>query len=168
MKEPSFSPFRSLLVRLGLLDRGRLHFPKGRLGGVLALDGETRVIFHQVIFRQVIRDPQPGQPSQPRAIFLPRFYGQGMSLRQNILFSWLPVPFCVGLPGFRSRLWLYHPGSGDFSGVYEWDSPEYAARCSRSFAAKFTTRRSVPGPVSFCILPAAQQQGCPGGAGDIP
>ena len=59
----------------------------------------------------------------------------------------------VGLPGFRSKLWMVNPESGDFSGYYEWDTIEDAENYGRSFAAGFMTRRSVPGSVSLKVLP---------------
>lgn len=148
----SFHPLSSLAGTIRLLLRGRVHFPRKRLGQPLILDGEK-----WIIFRQVVIDPGPGQPAQPGAVFRPRFHLRGMSARANMLFSWLPVPFFIGLPGLRSKLWLYDPISGDFSGWYEWDSVEDAERYSRSFAAAFMTRRSLPGSVSFRVLPAGRE-----------
>jgi hypothetical protein len=150
----SFHPLSSLAGTIRLLLRGRVHFPRKRLGQPLILDGEK-----WIIFRQVVIDPGPGQPAQPGAVFRPRFHLRGMSARANMLFSWLPVPFFVGLPGLRSKLWLYDPASGDFSGWYEWDSVEDAERYSRSFAAAFMTRRSLPGSVSFQVLPGGAHPG---------
>jgi len=144
----SFHPLSSLVGTIRLVLRGRVHFPRKRLGQPLILDGEK-----WIIFRQVVIDPGPGQPAQPGAVFRPRFHLRGMSARANMLFSWLPVPFFIGLPGLRSKLWLYDPISGDFSGWYEWDSVEDAERYSRSFAVAFMTRRSLPGSVSFQVLP---------------
>jgi hypothetical protein len=48
---------------------------------------------------------------------------------------------------------MYNPESGDSSGYYEWDTVEDAENYSRSFAAGFMARRSVPGSVSFNVLP---------------
>ena len=75
-----------------------------------------------------------------------------MSPRQNKLFSLLPVPFFVGLPGFRSKLWMLNEASGDFQGIYEWDSVEHAKNYADSFAMKFMTMRSARGSVSYMIL----------------
>lgn len=152
MTRTDFHPLQSLANSIWLLLRGRVHFPRERIGQQLILDGET-----WIIFRQVVIHPGAGRPSKPGAIFRPRFHLRGMPPRVNMVFSWLPVPFITGLPGFRSKLWLYHPPSGDFSGWYEWDSMEDAQCYSRSFAATFMTRRSVPGSVSFRILPVGSE-----------
>jgi hypothetical protein len=98
-------------------------------------------------------DPRPGQPQMPGAVFRPRFHVKGMSTRMNILFSWIPVWFILGLPGFRSKLWLVNPQNGDFSGYYEWDTVQDAENYGSSFAAGFMTRRSIPGSVSFKVIP---------------
>ena len=137
----SLHPLQSLANTITLLLRGRVHFPRERLGQTLVLEGEK-----WIIFRQVVIDPGPGQPAQPGAVFRPRFHVRGMSARANMLFSWLPVPFITGLPGLRSKLWLYEPAS-----------VEDAERYSRSFAAAFMTRRSLPGSVSFRVLPAGRE-----------
>jgi hypothetical protein len=125
----------------------RLHFPRRRMGEALILeDGQT-----WVIFREVHLDPGPHRPARAGAVFRPRFHVRGMSRRANILFSLLPIPFFTGLPGFRSKLWLYQPESGDFQGIYEWDTPADAEAYAQSFAMRFMTRRSVPGSVSYQI-----------------
>ncbi len=142
------SPLYSLVRFWGLAVSGRLHFLRERVGEELCLDGEK-----WIIFRQVIVDPAKGQPEKPEAVFRPRFHVAGMSVRQNILFSLIPIPLIVGLPGFRSKLWMYNPETGDFSGYYEWDTVEDAENYGRSFAASFMTHRSVPGSVTFRVIP---------------
>jgi hypothetical protein len=144
------NPLSALLRTIGLALAGRIHFPGGRVGQEIWLDGEK---WH--IFREVQVDPRPGQPPKPGAVFRPRFHVAGMSTRANVLFSWLPVWFILGLPGFRSKLWLVNPASGDFSGYYEWDTVADAEAYQHSFAAGFMTRRSVPGSVSFRVIPQA-------------
>lgn len=145
------NPLYSFLnaLRFGLA--GRIHFPRGRIGGTLTLDdGEW------TIFREVYIDPAQGRPETPGAIFRPRFHVAGMTLEQNIRFSRLPIPFFIGLPGFRSKLWLYDPKSGDFSGYYHWDSVQDAENYARSFASRFMQRRSEPGSVSFRVIPVEE------------
>lgn len=142
------SPIRSLVKFCQLCLSGRVHFPRQRVGEMIELDGEK-----WVIFRQMVIDPRSGQPEHPGAIFRPRFHVAGMSPRLNKIFSWLPVPFFAGMPGLRSKLWLLNPQNGDFSGYYEWDSVEDADNYGHSLAAKFMTARSVPGSVSFRVMP---------------
>ena len=144
----NFNPVASLVNVFKYALTGCIHFPRQRVGTEFWLDGEK-----WIIFREVIVDPKTGQPKKPGAVFRPRFHVSGMSVRVNILFSLLPMFFIIGLPGFRSKLWLVNPNNGDFSGYYEWDTVQDAENYGNSFAAKFMTGRSVPGSVSFKIFP---------------
>lgn len=82
-----------------------------------------------------------------------RFRVAGMTPQQNKVFSLLPIPFFIGLPGFRSKLWALN-ARGVFQGIYTWDTEEAAERYAHSFAMKFMTRRAVPGSVSYRITAA--------------
>lgn len=143
------NPFLSLLKTLSYALTGRLHFPRKRIGEVIIMEDEQDF----VIFRQVIVDPSQGQPEEPGATFRVRFHVTHMSARQNKLFSLLPIPFFAGLPGFRSKLWMLNEASGDFQGIYEWDSVEHAKNYANSFAMKFMTMRSARGSISYEIIP---------------
>jgi len=147
-RSSKMGPLHSLWNFLRLIAAGRLHFPRQRAGEAIWLEGEK-----WIIFRQAVVDRSEGQPERAGAVFRARFHVAGMSIRQNTRFSILPIPFFVGLPGFRSKLWMVNPESSDSSGYYEWDTVEDAENYSRSFAAGFMTRRSVPGSVSFKVLP---------------
>lgn len=106
-----------------------------------------------VIFRQVLVEPSQDQPEKPGAILRVRFHVANMSPKQNKLFSLLPMPFFIGLPGFRSKLWMLNETTGDFQGVYEWDTVQDAENYASSFAMKFMRIRPVPGSVSYKIIP---------------
>jgi hypothetical protein len=143
------TPISSFFRAVGFLFTGRLKFPRNRVGEVIVLEaGENWVIFRQVVLQ--VEDNRPGNPC---IIFRPRFHVARMSINQNIRFSILPILFFTGLPGFRSKLWLYEQKSGDFQGIYEWDTLQDAEAYSRSFAMRFMTARSIPGSVSFKIYP---------------
>ena len=105
-----------------------------------------------VIFRQVALDRFATQPEIPGAIFRPRFHVKGMTPQQNIRFSLIPIPFFIGMPGFRSKIWLLNETSGDFQGYYEWDTVEAALNYAHSFAMRFMTKRAIPGSVSWRLL----------------
>jgi len=151
MTSTSVSPYRSFLRYSKALFQGRVHFPKGRVGTIVTLDdGEWRV------FRELVIDAPPGTPPA-EAIFRPRFHVRGMSPKINQWFSWLPIPFFAGLPGFRRKLWLVDPVSGDFSGYYEWQKPGDADTYAHSFAMRFMTRRSIPSSVSARVLVNSHQ-----------
>lgn len=143
----SLHPISSFLRANRELVRGRLHFPRGRIGQTVRWeDGQEFTIF-----RQMLRDPRPGQPLVSGALFQVRFRVASMPPRINRVFSLLPIPFFSGLPGFRSKLWLVDQASGDFMGQYEWDTVEDAENYSKSFAMRFMIRRSIPGSVRFEI-----------------
>jgi len=132
----TLKPFTSAWRTLCFVLAGRLHFPRQRVGETILLDGQA---FR--IFRHVIVDGRPPQPIRPEAVFIPRFPVAGMSAAANQRFSWLPIPFYVGLPGFRSKLRLVDDATGEFAGIYEWDTPADAENYGRSFAATFMTAR---------------------------
>lgn len=143
------NPFLSFLNTLVYALRGRLHFPKGRIGEVLTMeDGQEFTIF-----REVIVDPSQTQPNELGATFRVRFHVAHMSPMLNKLFSLLPIPFFVGLPGFRSKIWTLNEATGDFQGIYEWDTLQDAENYAKSFAMKFMTLRSVRGSISHEIIP---------------
>ncbi len=138
------SAISSFIYATGYFFSGRIRYPKDSIGKKVLLDGEE-----WVAFRQIVVKPGKDQPVIPQAVFRPRFHVKGMSIKQNILFSNIPIPFIIGLPGFRSKTWLYNETTGDFSGYYEWDTLEDAENYGKSFAAKFMTDRSEPRSVSF-------------------
>ena len=96
------------------------------------------------------------RPRCPGATLVVRFRVAGMTVRQNILFSWLPIPFFVGFPGFRSKLWMVDP-TGLYQGAYEWDTVEDAGAYAWSFTMRFMTMRSIPGTISYWIEPTGRE-----------
>ena len=58
------------------------------------------------------------------------------------------TPFFVGLPGFRSKLWMVDPETGDFAGLYEWDDAP-TARAYAEGLSKVLRLLSVRGSVSY-------------------
>jgi len=143
-----FNPVSSFFKTFLYLIIGRISFPKDRKGEeILMSDG---IKFK--IFRQVIVKPSRKQTALPEALFKVRFIVENMSLKQNIRFSRIPIPFFIGLPGIRSKLWTFNEETGYFQGIYEWDTIKHAKKYSKSFAMKFMTRRSKPGSVCSSIL----------------
>lgn len=151
MSNTSITPLHSLLNYSRALFQGRVHFPKRRTGTSVTLDdGEW------LVFREIVIDAPPGT-LPAKAVFRPRFHVKGMDPKVNQWFSWLPIPFFAGLPGFRRKLWLVDPVSGDFSGYYEWQTPDDADTYAHSFAMRFMTRRSEPSSVSARVLSNSHQ-----------
>lgn len=140
----------SVLGFLGASLTGRLTFPAQRQGRFIRLgDGTRWLIFREAVVRR---------PTVPGATFLVRFHVANMTVPQNIRFSRIPIPFFVGLPGFRSKLWMYSPETGDFAGLYEWERVQDAEAYAASFPVTFMTRRSVPGSVTYRILPISREE----------
>lgn len=51
----------------------------------------------------------------------------------------------MGMPGFRSKLWLVNDDTEEFGGIYQFDTVENARQYQRSFAMQFSKWRSKPG-----------------------
>jgi len=139
------SPFSSIIHATYLLLQSRIHFPKDRLGEIVD-DGEEFEIF-----RQMTLDPDQNQPEKPGAIFKVRFRFASMSPEMNKRTSLIPIPFIAAQPGFRSKTWLLGRESGEFQGVYEWDTVVSAENYWTSFPMKLMKRRAVPESLSYKI-----------------
>ncbi len=146
----ALNPLASLLKTCQYVLAGRVQLGRDQVGTEFVNERGQRF----VVFRYLVVTPTAAQPTSPGAVFIPQFHVVGMSRRLNIAFSWLPIPFYIGLPGFRSKRWLVDPVTEDFAGYYEWDTVADAERYTRSFAAQFMTRRSAPGSVRFQVYPA--------------
>jgi hypothetical protein len=153
-----FTPFSSLFRYAGLRLSGKVRFPEERIGE----QAETRWGTPRIVKQIVIDAPRSGQ--EPGAVFMVRFRLAGMSPRANMIFLNLPIPFIAGLPGFRTKLWLYDDATGCFQGLYEWETAEDAKAYAGSFAAGFMKRRSVPGSAEYAIFDRGSGREVAGGA----
>jgi hypothetical protein len=63
----------------------------------------------------------------------------------------MPIPFIVAQPGFRSKMWAMDRQSGEFQGVYEWDTVASAEAYWTSFPMRLMKRRSVPESLCYEI-----------------
>jgi hypothetical protein len=106
---------------------GRARFPRGRVGQEIVLEDGRRF----TVFREVRLEPKPEQPAEPDGVFRVWFHTR-MSPSGTILLSYLTLLGFLGLPGFRSKLWLLDEAIGDFGGIYEWDTVEDAANYEAS------------------------------------
>lgn len=140
----TISPLRSFLRANRALLQGRLHFPRQRIN--------TTIIDENGVALTIFREMRLGDVIPPEsATFHVRFHVAGMPPRINKLFSWLTIPFFAGLPGFRHKLWLINETTGDFHGIYRWDTVADAERYADSFAMRFMAGRSVPGSAAHSI-----------------
>lgn len=140
-----FNPLYSLLNTISLLLRRKIHFPKEKIGKAIVTENSEEFI----IFREVKVNSEIDKP----AVFKVKFLLSGMEPKNNIRFSWLSLPFFIGLPGFQAKVWTLNYKNNYFQGIYEWKNQGYAEKYSKSFAYKFMSNRSVQGTVSFEIIP---------------
>jgi hypothetical protein len=80
-----------------------------------------------------------------------RFHFARGSAKINKRLSLIPIPFILGVPGFRSKLWMLDRETGCFQGVYEWDTVAAAEAYMRSFAIRLMRQRAMPGSLSHEI-----------------
>jgi len=125
---------------------GRVHFPKKRLGEVI--HGKEDFI----IFRHAVLDPDANQPEKPAARLAVRFQFRRFSLKTNRKLSLIPIPFIIAQPGFRSKIWMSGKETGEFQGLYEWDTIEDAEKYRFSFPMKLMNKRAVPESLTYEIM----------------
>ena len=130
----------------GLLLAGGVSFPKARLDEVIELEDGRRFR----IFRQALVDRGAEGPAE--GVFRVWFHSR-TSAGFTMFYSSFMVPFFLGMPGFRSKLWLVNDATGDFGGIYKWESMEDAGRYASSFAMRLSKLRSVPGSYSAEFFP---------------
>jgi hypothetical protein len=71
----------------------------------------------------------------------------------NMRLSMIPIPFLVGLPGFREKIWGMREETSEFQGIYQWDSLESAEKYQKSFIFRVMTKRAVADTISIVIMP---------------
>ena len=143
-------PLVSFCRGMGRIVTGRFCLLKERVNDTItAADGSRFTVFRQAR----LTPPDPENVPPPGARFTVRFHVKNMTPERNRRFSLLTIPFFVGMPGFRSKLWLIDENGGDFMGIYEWRTEGDARNYSESFAMHFMTKRSEEGSVSFNIEP---------------
>jgi hypothetical protein len=150
-----FNPFISFFRTIYLAVAGRVHFPGERIGETIE-EGKGH---NFKIFRQVIIDPANSQSAVPGAVFHVHFRITSMTPGQNKVFSLMPIPFIIGLPGFRSKLWIVDEATGDCQGIYQWDSIAQAEKYAASVAMRFMLGRAVKGSVWYRISPSKKAEG---------
>jgi hypothetical protein len=129
---------------------GRTRCSPSGLGRPLTMsDGRT-----YVPFRHTRKTESAWSTTAPPAVLEPRFRLPFFAPRRRRLHALFRVvcivttPFFVGLPGFRSKLWMVDPESGDFAGLYEWDDAP-TARAYAEGLSKVLRLLSVRGSVSY-------------------
>lgn len=143
------SPAVCLMVALVLALRGRLRLRHQFVGRAVVMEGGQS--FH--VFRHLSRSTSSsGTP----AILVVRFRFKKFSQGFNRLLSLVPVPLIGGFPGFRDKVWMVDEETGDWQGVYEWESADAVEQYCESFVLAVMTRRAVPETLSYKANPRMQ------------
>lgn len=144
---------RSVPAAARLLVSGRIRLRHEHVGVPLTMsDGRT-----YTPFRETVRDPATWAQSGRPAVLQPRFRLRGMDARhrwRHALFRRVCIvttPFFVGIRGFRSKLWMVDPTTGDFAGLYEWDDAD-GARAYAEGLGRVLRALSVPGSVDYELV----------------
>lgn len=144
-----FNPLSSLFVTIANALRCRIHFLSQYNGTMLTMSDQKSF----TIFRHVIVGFTQDVDTDKGAIFRVQFQLDRMSNKRNKSFSRIPIPFFIGLPGFRAKFWMCSQESGYNQGIYQWATAQDAQRYAQSFAMRFMLKRSTPGTVSYDIIP---------------
>lgn len=142
-------PLKSLITTVKNAITGKISFPKDFNNSIITMkDQKSFTIFrHVIVGNKELPDHENG------FIFIVRFKLSNMSVEKNIRFSRFPIPMFIGLPGFRAKFWCLDKESGYNQGIYQWKTEEDAKNYSESFAFNFMVKRSIPGSVTFDIIP---------------
>lgn len=121
---------------------GHTQYPRERVNNPIMLDdGQSYRIFREVIMRD-------NPPQQTGGVFRVWFYAI-TTPQQTIWMSQVTKLFFVGMPGFRSKIWLLNDETGEFGGIYQFDTIAQASDYAHSFAMGLSKRRSRPGMFSI-------------------
>jgi len=141
------NPINSVFKTLVNLIKGQIHFTDSfNKIKVKMEDGQEFEIFRHVIIGKKEDLPLNG------AIFIVRFKLSQMSMKKNKIFSRIPIPMFIGLPGFKAKFWMCNEDTGYNQGIYQWETLQDAENYSKSFAVKFMTIRSEKNSISYKII----------------
>ncbi len=136
-----------------LLLSGRVSFPKDRVGQTIIRDDGVKFR----IFREIQVQPKKGNPEIPDGVFQVWFWTKAPT-EKTIKLSRMTLFGFLGLPGFRSKLWLINDETKEFGGIYEWNSVEEADNYDKSYAMKFSRWRSVTGKFRTVVFPQSDER----------
>ena len=151
---------RSVPAAVGDLITRRTRCYDSCLGRPLTMsDGRT-----YVPFRHTRKTESSWSRSGTPAVLQPRFRLPFFAPHRRRLHSLFRVvcivttPCFVGVRGFRSKLWMVDPETGDFAGLYEWDDAPTAPAYGEGLS-KVLRLLSVRGSVSYELQPGCTVDG---------
>ncbi|MCX7710976.1 MAG: YdhR family protein [Clostridia bacterium] len=148
------NPLMGFLFSILFLVMGRVKFFKESIGREMVMEDGRKF----KVFRHVKIKPASKRMGEPEAVFKIRFQPANMGVEENKRFSVIPMMIILGFKGLRSKFWMVDEKTGLCQGLYEWQTLEDAKNYSRSIALTFMTKRSVPGTVSFEIIPQGKEK----------
>ncbi len=131
---------------------GRVRFPNAPVGSQATIDGEVWTVFRDV--RVEGRRP-------PMGGFKMRYRLSGEDHKDNLRFSIFGTAALIGLPGFRSNVWMCNE-SGEFLEVSQWQSAAQAKRYARRQAAEFIATRAIKDSATVQVLEKFERTDDPG------
>ena len=134
-----------------LFSRGRIRQPREHVGRRIRFaDGTTGRVYRETALERANADP---------CVLVVSFRLRLVRGRWHRLFqieSILNTPLFVGFPGFVSKLWIAHDGSGLYRGLYEWDGADRADAYARSLW-RVLELVSEKGSVGYQVLPGLRR-----------
>jgi hypothetical protein len=147
----SYIPPVAVAVAVWRLLSERIHFPRDRVGTVLAMEnGEAHTIF-----REVLVTSSRSVSVESMTVLKVRFKFARFSPAVNRHLSLIPVPVIIGMPGFRQKTWTFCEETGYSLGIYQFESAQQAEGYRKSLVMRILEKRSVPGSTSQELLSGA-------------
>ncbi len=135
------APLSVIPRSIRLMITGRTAYPQARVDQTITLgDGRQYRVFREVIMRD--------NPPRDTGGMFRVWFKTKMSLNNTITFSLFTRIMFVGMPGFRSKIWLVNEKTEEFGGIYQFDTVDDARQYQHSFAMRLSKLRAIPG--CFC------------------
>ena len=130
-----YFPLAIAIKSFTLLITARIHFKSESVGQKIFVNNQDYTIFRHALLRN---------PQEPQGIFCV-WFGTKMSPSKTKILSTFTMIAFIGFPGWTSKKWLVNDKTGDFGGIYEFDTVENAKKYQNSYAMKFSKWRSKEG-----------------------
>lgn len=130
-----------------LILTGKCISPNNRIGELIALNrnGNSYTVFKQTALKNI--------SDNNGAYFFVEFKFKGWVLD----FFSPTIPFFLGMPGFKSKLWLVDKSRNVFAGRYVFSSSGNANAYGNSFAQKIVKKLCVSGQHHWWVQPIQRQ-----------
>ncbi len=127
----------------------RLRFPKQYLFQSFDVDGDQ--VF--TVFRHMKLVTNREHSRGGTVVLVIRFRFARFTQAVNRRLALIPILLIAGFPGFGEKIWMVNEKTGEWQGLYEWESERVARDDRSSFVLRLMTRRAADGSVSVRIVP---------------